>query len=200
MIYFFEAVGLNRVKIGFASTDRNLGRRFESAHVMSPVDVRLVGVLPGELAAEKALHLRFHEHRIRGEWFALDAVLRQVTPQPWVSSLTCTVCGTPKSIQATAHKPTPRCVACQRRARAIECEANRPRCGKCGVAVKSKYALHDERRAAGTTNPIACRKCAPTRSIKRSEAMRVAWQDPAYKAKREASRLATLARKRGELQ
>lgn len=69
-VYFIEAVGLNRVKIGIANDPR---KRLATLQVGSPVELRLLSVLKVDLAPEweRDFHKRFAQHRLHGEWFEL---------------------------------------------------------------------------------------------------------------------------------
>lgn len=68
-VYFIEAVGTGRIKIGVANCARS---RLKHLDGPCPVELRLLGVLPTDKAGalEKELHARFAEHRVKGEWFA----------------------------------------------------------------------------------------------------------------------------------
>lgn len=68
-IYFIEAVGLDAVKIGYAT---HLESRLMDIQVSCPVPVRLLGTLPGGRGLEQAPHAQLAESRIRGEWFRRD--------------------------------------------------------------------------------------------------------------------------------
>lgn len=68
MIYFILAPELNRVKIGLAQKP---WERLSKLQTDCPCDVQLVAFIQGDLAAEQALHQRFAQQRVRGEWFNL---------------------------------------------------------------------------------------------------------------------------------
>jgi len=65
-VYFIEATGLNRVKIGYAT---NPTKRIKDLDTGSAVNLELLGVVPGSLAKERQLHQKFAQYRIKGEWF-----------------------------------------------------------------------------------------------------------------------------------
>jgi excisionase family DNA binding protein len=75
LIYFIEGAG--KVKIGITQKVR---RRLEEVQAMSPVEVRVVHVVPGTAVDENDLHRRFKEYWSHGEWFhkrgSLKAYLR----------------------------------------------------------------------------------------------------------------------------
>lgn len=71
MIYFIEAVDLNRVKIG---TTRQLSKRLAALQHASGVELRIGRTYGGGPIAEKKLHELFAPWRMQGEWFALDQV------------------------------------------------------------------------------------------------------------------------------
>lgn len=73
VVYFFEAEGLGRVKIG---RSRNHWTRQAQLAPGSPAPLRLLGTIPGGCHRETELHHRFAEHRVHGEWFALTDDLR----------------------------------------------------------------------------------------------------------------------------
>lgn len=66
--YFVVARRLSRVKIGKANDPE---QRLRDLQVGSPDELSLVATMPGGLKAEGALHLRFREDRLHGEWFDL---------------------------------------------------------------------------------------------------------------------------------
>jgi hypothetical protein len=69
MIYFITARELGRVKIGYSAEPRG---RFVKMRTDSPVPLVLERVTEGEFANERALHARFSESRLDGEWFTLS--------------------------------------------------------------------------------------------------------------------------------
>jgi hypothetical protein len=72
-VYFVEAVGTGRVKIGIAE---HFERRLASLRCGSPVDLNVLLVIPGRARHEHALHRAFASERSHGEWFALSERLR----------------------------------------------------------------------------------------------------------------------------
>ncbi|SRR6266545_969923 len=69
--YFFEAVGVDRIKIG-QSTD--VERRFQDIKVSCPVELKVLAAT--EHYAEYELHARFQHLRCHGEWFKATDELR----------------------------------------------------------------------------------------------------------------------------
>jgi hypothetical protein len=67
-VYFIRAVGLDAIKIGFAT---DVHSRFRSVAVCCPVPVELLGYISSFEAAEieRRWHVRYRSDRIRGEWF-----------------------------------------------------------------------------------------------------------------------------------
>ena len=65
LVYFIGSRA-GPIKIGMAADP---GRRLSGLQTSSPVDLHLLAVTVGGVAAEKAYHSRFRKHHIRGEWF-----------------------------------------------------------------------------------------------------------------------------------
>lgn len=73
VVYFIEKVGVGHVKIGI--TSRDIAKRI--AGLQQSMELKLLGTIPGDCVMEKALHDRFSELNIRGEWFFLTHGLRR---------------------------------------------------------------------------------------------------------------------------
>jgi hypothetical protein len=71
VVYFIEAVGTNRVKIG---KSKYLPNRWMALASISPVDLLLLKALPGYSKEEQWCHKRFKDYRIKGEWFELSPI------------------------------------------------------------------------------------------------------------------------------
>lgn len=71
MLYFIE--GAELIKIGY--TQNHPSVRFKALAAGSPVPLRVLGITPGNLSDEKALHDRFASSRSHGEWFRKSAAL-----------------------------------------------------------------------------------------------------------------------------
>lgn len=69
LVYFVEAVGLNKVKIGVADDPHDRLRRLR---LMSPVELRLITSIPGGFVIEKRIHTILRGHRSHGEWFHMS--------------------------------------------------------------------------------------------------------------------------------
>ena len=80
-LYVAEAQN-NMIKIGSSILPK---RRVSDLCAMSPVKVRLIAIMPGEIAEELALHKRFAASRAWSEWFymtpAVKAFVRAVQGQ-----------------------------------------------------------------------------------------------------------------------
>jgi hypothetical protein len=66
LVYFIEAVGAGRIKIGHA---RDPQARLRELQTGSAYTLRLMAMVPGGMALERALHRRFADLRLAGEWF-----------------------------------------------------------------------------------------------------------------------------------
>jgi hypothetical protein len=75
MIYFIEAVGLDRVKIGYTSGE-SVERRLLALKTASPVPLKVVGVIEGTQKQERRLHRKYAAHRVCGEWFTVTGELK----------------------------------------------------------------------------------------------------------------------------
>lgn len=73
MIYFMLAEEMASLKIGYAENPQS---RLSKLRTDCPCEVRLLAVMEGDTAQEKALHERFHVYRRRGEWFSYTSDLR----------------------------------------------------------------------------------------------------------------------------
>lgn len=66
MIYFILNTRRKAIKIGYSAQPRS---RLSGLQTSSPDHLTILGVCPGEVCDEKALHSRFEHIHIRGEWF-----------------------------------------------------------------------------------------------------------------------------------
>lgn len=66
IVYFVEAEGLNRVKIGRTN---NIKRRLKDLQTGSPVPLTVLYELPGDKSLERELQKKFLHLRIINEWF-----------------------------------------------------------------------------------------------------------------------------------
>lgn len=74
MIYFAQPCGLPFVKIGSAGDVR---RRLSALQSGNHVELKLIAVMDGGGAEERALHLRFKHLRGVGEWFRMEGELAE---------------------------------------------------------------------------------------------------------------------------
>ena len=72
-VYFIEAVGSGRVKIGIAST--SLKGRMSGIACHSPFPLNVLLTIPGGGKEERELHKRFAHLRVHREWFLLQGEL-----------------------------------------------------------------------------------------------------------------------------
>jgi hypothetical protein len=66
MIYFVQCGKGGPIKIGHSTNPRKRLRQLQNG---SPYELRLLGVLAGNLEKEAELHKQFSEWRLREEWF-----------------------------------------------------------------------------------------------------------------------------------
>lgn len=80
MIYFIQAHSGGPVKIGYAA---NPEKRIAEIQRMSPVELKTLKIIEGDLKQEKELHKHFAKFRLHGEWFDLnEKMLNIVIPLP----------------------------------------------------------------------------------------------------------------------
>lgn len=72
-VYFLEAVGLQRIKIGYSKDPE---ARLKSLQTGSPVPLVEIGRIPGDQQSETDLHQQFDHLRLDGEWFHAVKQLR----------------------------------------------------------------------------------------------------------------------------
>ncbi len=73
VIYFIEAIGLERIKIGVTN---NLSHRLGILQACSPIRLKVLLAMPGTTQTEAGFHRRFAAFRLHGEWFQATARLR----------------------------------------------------------------------------------------------------------------------------
>lgn len=73
LVYAIEALGLNTIKIGWT---KHLTSRLSAIRTSCPVELRLLGVTPGNRTDESEIHQQFEDCRVRGEWFRATPELR----------------------------------------------------------------------------------------------------------------------------
>ena len=72
MIYFIQSGDGGPIKIGRTA---NVKSRFKRLQIASPDVLTMLAVLDGHSTMEVALHKRFQDLKIRGEWYRPDAAL-----------------------------------------------------------------------------------------------------------------------------
>lgn len=72
MIYFIQNESTKAIKIGYSV---DVQKRLSQLQTAAPDRLVLIGQIPGDISDERALHDRFREHHLRGEWFRGDAGL-----------------------------------------------------------------------------------------------------------------------------
>lgn len=72
-VYFVEAIGSGRVKIGFTKSPED---RLGSIQTGCPFPLKLLAVVAGSEFDESELHERFASYRSQGEWFRLEGELQ----------------------------------------------------------------------------------------------------------------------------
>ncbi len=77
VIYFIEAIGTNRVKIGY--TKQTVNQRLAMLRTGSSVELNVIRELDGGPSAEKSLHRFFASARRNGEWFNLEQVQSMIS-------------------------------------------------------------------------------------------------------------------------
>lgn len=79
-VYFIEAIGLNLIKIGVATS---VSKRLSSLQSSSPAELLLRGVIKyGTSGLERLLHKHFSDQRHHGEWFRIDNRMRMLLEDP----------------------------------------------------------------------------------------------------------------------
>jgi hypothetical protein len=81
-VYFVRAGKRGPIKIGYANDVRS---RLQKGQTLNHEPLVLLGIVPGGKELETALHAKFSEYRLRGEWFALKGSLAEyvsILPPP----------------------------------------------------------------------------------------------------------------------
>lgn len=73
-VYFIYAEEINRVKIGYTG-DESASYRVESIKTSSPIALRLIGTIQGDMKKEREFHRRFDQQRKHREWFEVSGEL-----------------------------------------------------------------------------------------------------------------------------
>jgi hypothetical protein len=77
-VYFATIREQNLVKIGCSFEPES---RLKELQVGCPFTVHIEATLPGHIQEEKALHRRFADDRVRGEWFTITPMIEAVMEQ-----------------------------------------------------------------------------------------------------------------------
>jgi hypothetical protein len=82
-VYFIEAIGLGKIKIG--RTKGDVMERLRALSTGSPCKLRLLGHIDGDHSTERTLHQQFSHIRMDREWFhgtqeLLDFIGKNATP------------------------------------------------------------------------------------------------------------------------
>jgi hypothetical protein len=78
-VYLIAEEGSEFVKIGFTATWPL--SRHEAMQTANPRPLKVVGYMPGTMADENSLHIKFKEYHVRGEWFRMADEMRSVFDQ-----------------------------------------------------------------------------------------------------------------------
>ena len=113
LIYFIRSGASNYCKIGI--TD-NLPRRIKALQTGNPEPLKCLGVIYGDAASERLMHIRLNAHKVRGEWYSLTEALEMLD--------SCKK----KSIMEQVADPLRRCARCQT---FLSKKAQSPKCRKC---------------------------------------------------------------------
>jgi hypothetical protein len=65
-VYFIEAVGLSRIKIGYSDDPE---KRLRQLATGSPISLRIFARMPGNQVMEREIHARFAHLKVDNEWF-----------------------------------------------------------------------------------------------------------------------------------
>lgn len=68
-IYFFQETGDGPIKIGHARSRAKVKTRLYDVQIGNPRAIDYIGLTPGTVGDEQALHATFRAEHIRGEWF-----------------------------------------------------------------------------------------------------------------------------------
>lgn len=72
MIYFIRDTSSDFVKIGYSYEPEN---RLKQLQTGSVARLEIIVVIPGDMTEEKALHKKFIDYRVRGEWYRYEGAL-----------------------------------------------------------------------------------------------------------------------------
>ena len=72
VVYFFQKGRRQVIKIGYSGDHEERRQNLQAA---TPDRLRLIATIPGNKAVEAALHRRFREYKVTGEWYRLEGEL-----------------------------------------------------------------------------------------------------------------------------
>lgn len=77
LVYFIEAMGCDRIKIGFTASS-SASARVRDLQTGCPFPLQVIATLPGSVATEERIHTRFRKFRVmpNAEWFHASPILR----------------------------------------------------------------------------------------------------------------------------
>lgn len=79
MIYVIQAEN-GAIKIGSTANPKY---RFSALQFASPLQLRLIAILPGSSREERSLHAKFEKSRRHNEWFAPDVEIVRFVGEVW---------------------------------------------------------------------------------------------------------------------
>jgi DNA-binding transcriptional regulator YdaS (Cro superfamily) len=83
-VYFIRAGRTDRIKIGYAVKPEH---RLRELQIGSADRLTFLRVVEGEREAERAMHARFADQRLEGEWFTFDPDMLTVEPEQIASTI-----------------------------------------------------------------------------------------------------------------
>lgn len=87
MIYFIQCG--DAVKIGKSNNVRNRLSQLESGNHQ---ELKIIFTAEGDLSEERYLHSLFRDHRIKGEWFRFDEVIKKYIVDHFLTGITESEC------------------------------------------------------------------------------------------------------------
>jgi hypothetical protein len=75
MIYFVLDTVVRAIKIGYSKEPQ---KRLGALQTANPNKLDILGTIPGTEKDEEQLHIKFGEHRLKGEWFKGDEIFESV--------------------------------------------------------------------------------------------------------------------------
>ncbi len=69
MIYFIQAEDSSSIKIGYTKNLKTLAIRIKTIQTYSPMKLKVIEYIQGEIKDEREIHGWFDDLRLWGEWF-----------------------------------------------------------------------------------------------------------------------------------